>query len=76
MMVAAFPLAVFGNVLRMMGIIMTAEISGQAAGNYVHEHWFFSLVPYVPAIIGVMVLGRWLRERSVEPPTALNPKLV
>ncbi len=76
MMVAAFPLAVLGNVLRMMGIIVTAEISGQSAGNFVHENFFFSLVPYVPAIVGVMVLGHWLREPSLGPATALNPKPV
>ena len=74
MMAAAFPLALCGNVLRMLGIIMTAEISGQAAGNYVHENWFFSLVPYVPAIVGVMVLGHWLRERPPETPTTPKTK--
>ena len=48
MMAAAFPLAVLGNVMRMMLIILTAEMSGQEAGNFVHENWFFSLIPYVP----------------------------
>lgn len=75
-MAAAFPLAVFGNVLRMLCIIITAEISGQSAGNFVHENWFFSLVPYVPAIIGVMVLGHWLQERPLDPQAALKPKPV
>lgn len=68
LMVAAFPLAMFGNVLRMLAIIVTAEVSGQSAGNYVHENLFFSLVPYVPAIVGVMVLGHWLRERPMKSP--------
>ena len=76
MMVAAFPLAIFGNVARLMGIIITAEVSGQTAGNFVHSNAFFSLVPYVPAIIGVMALGHWMREPSLESATALKPKPV
>lgn len=77
MVAAAFPLAVFGNVLRMMGIIITADISGQSAGNFVHENWFFSLLPYVPAIAGVILIGRWLREKPpLELPAALKPKTV
>lgn len=71
MIAAAFPLAMLGNVLRMMGIIITADLFGQSAGNFVHENAFFSLVPYVPAIIGVMLLGRWLREPSPQPAATL-----
>jgi exosortase len=67
MMAAAFPLAVLGNVMRMMLIILTAEMSGQAAGNFVHENWFFSLVPYVPAMAGVLILGHFMRERPAPP---------
>jgi len=76
MIAAAFPLAVVGNVIRMMFIIVAAEISGQSAGNYVHEHWFFSLVPYVPAIAGVMALGYWLRERTLVPELPMSSKPV
>lgn len=74
---AAFPLAVLGNVLRLMLIIMAAEMSGQQAGNYVHQNWFFGLIPYIPAILGVLLFGHWLREP--EPPTpspALSTKPV
>jgi exosortase len=42
---SAVPLAVIGNVLRMMCIIIAAEMSGQTGGNYVHESTFFSLLP-------------------------------
>jgi len=34
-----------------------AEIGGQKWGNYVHESGIFSLVPYLPAIIGLLVVG-------------------
>ncbi len=76
MMAAAVPLAMLGNVARMLLIIITAGVSGQSAGNFVHENWFFSLVPYVPPILGVMLLGHWLRERPQPVPAALTPKPV
>jgi len=72
MMAAAFPLSVLGNTLRMLIIIVTAEIFGQSGGDFVHENFFFSLLPYVPAIVGVMLLAHWLREPAPEP--SLSPK--
>jgi exosortase len=63
---SAFPLAVIGNLLRMMAIVIAADIWGQDAGNYVHEGGplgIFSLMPYVPAFIGLMLLENWLYER-------------
>jgi exosortase len=74
MMLAAFPLAVIGNVARMLCIIITAEISGQQAGNFVHENWFFSVVPYLLAFLGVYFLGRWLREPGAALPPTATPK--
>jgi len=59
-----FPFAVLGNLIRMLCIILAAEIGGQSAGNYVHESGFFSLLPYVPAILGVFLLGHWLGDRK------------
>jgi exosortase len=63
-MAAAFPLAVLGNLARMLFIIVAAEIGGQNAGNYVHESTVISLVPYIPAIIGLLLLGRWMEEQT------------
>jgi len=60
-----------GNSLRMMAIIVAAEIGGKSWGDFVHENVFFSLLPYVPAILGVMLLAHWLREPRPEP--ALTP---
>ncbi len=65
MMFMAFPFAVLGNLLRLLCIVVAAEIGGQKAGDYVHEGGPFgiiSLLPYVPAIAGVMFLGRLLKE--------------
>lgn len=72
---AAFPLAVLANVFRLSTIIISAEAFGQKAGDTVHESWWLSLGPYVPAIAGILLLGRWLSEdhkaASSEPPTFL-----
>jgi exosortase/archaeosortase family protein len=60
------PLAVAGNVLRLLTIILAAEFGGQSAGNYVHEGGpggIISLLPYVPAVFGLMWAGRWLEEK-------------
>jgi len=57
---SAFPLAVIGNVVRLLTIIVAAETFGQPAGNYVHENFWFSLLPYAPAMVGLMTLGHWL----------------
>ena len=72
-MASAFPLSVVGNIMRMMGIIIVAEVSGQSGGDYVHESFVFSLMPYIPAIIGLVVLGYCLRERPREPVPQLKP---
>ena len=60
-LVSAFPLAVLGNVLRLTTIIVAAEGFGKEAGQYVHESFWFSLLPYAPPIAGLLLLGRWLQ---------------
>ena len=63
LMALAFPFAVLGNLTRMLCIIIAAELGGQEAGNYVHESTLISLVPYVPAIVGLLWIGRWMEKR-------------
>jgi exosortase/archaeosortase family protein len=65
-MALAFPFAVLGNLLRMLCIVIAAELGGQGAGNYVHESTVISLVPYIPAIFGLLWIGRWM-ERRLKP---------
>jgi exosortase len=70
----AFPLAVLGNLGRMLAIVIAAEMAGQAAGNRVHEGGplgVFSLLPYLLAFLGLLLVGHWLRERP--PPTPIPP---
>ncbi len=64
MTAAAVPLAVAANVLRLTTIIVAAEAFGQKAGNFVHENSWLSLMPYVPAIGGILLIGHWLRENK------------
>ena len=61
-MLSAVPLAVAGNVFRLLSIIVGAELFGQEGGNYVHDSAWLSLLPYVPAILGLLALGWLLRE--------------
>lgn len=65
----AVPFAVLGNMLRLLAIIVAAEMGGQNWGNYVHEGGPFgliSLLPYIPGIIGLISLGRWLERREIK----------
>ena len=78
---SAFPLAVAGNVLRLTLIILAAEMvetakpgDGQAAGNFVHDNGILSLLPYIPAFIGVFILGRIIKEDD-QPETEVVPTL-
>jgi len=80
MMASAFPLAVLGNFLRMLLIIVAADMWGQNWGNTVHDNSILSLSSYVPAMLGLFLLGRWLEGKkeprssaAPAPPTAIEP---
>ena len=62
----ALPFAVLGNLLRLLMVIVTAEIGGQAWGNRVHDNFFTSLMPYLPAFIGLFLVGAWLEKREAK----------
>ncbi|HUB86985.1 MAG TPA: exosortase/archaeosortase family protein [Verrucomicrobiae bacterium] len=64
------PFAVIGNLLRMLLIILAATIGGQRAGDFVHENWLISLIPYIPAIAGFLLIGRWLENRELKKSSA------
>jgi exosortase len=64
MMALAFPFAILGNLLRMLLIIIAAEIGGQQWGNYVHESTIVSLLPYIPVFLGLLFVGWWLEKKS------------
>jgi len=67
LILSAIPLAVLGNLVRMIAIIIAAEIGGQQWGNAVHEGGplgIYSLLPYLPAFGGLLLLGHSLRDRN------------
>jgi exosortase/archaeosortase family protein len=79
MIASAFPLAILGNLIRMLTIIVAAEIGGQEWGTRVHDGGpggVFSLLPYVPAFIGLLGLDHYLRAREAQPKAAAVKSLV
>jgi len=79
LMASGVPLAFLGNTFRMMVIVLAAEFGGQSAGSKAHESAFWSMLPYVPAIVGLLLLGRWLekfqrREGRSDPPAGESLK--
>jgi exosortase len=64
MIVSAFPLAIFGNVMRLCFTVAVAEVGGQSAGKAVETDAGF--VTFTVAIVCIYFLGRWL-ERSETP---------
>jgi exosortase len=65
----AVPFAILGNMMRLLAIIIAAEMGGQKWGDYVHEGGPFgiiSLLPYVPGFVGLILTGRWLEKREVK----------
>jgi exosortase len=71
---AAFPLALFGNLLRMLAIVIAADLGGKAAGDAVHEGGpggIYVLMLYVPGFAGLLFLEHYLRKpRAVAATTA------
>jgi exosortase len=69
-LVAAVPLAVVGNVVRLLCIVLAAELGGKDLGDKVHDSTLFSMLPYVPVILGLIWLGGHLEQRQVGDPAA------
>jgi len=73
LMAMALPFAVLGNFVRLFCIILAAEMGGQEWGNYVHEGGpggVFSLLPYIPGIIGLILVGRWMENHQAKKQSA------
>ena len=63
LIVLAAPLAVAGNVLRLLIVVITASFWGQHAGNWIHDNTITSLLPYVPAMLTLFWLGGLLEKK-------------
>lgn len=60
----AVPLAVAGNVLRLLVVVIISKIFGKTAGQAVHDNTITSLLPYVPAVLTLLWLGNLLEKKS------------
>ncbi|MBK9140410.1 MAG: exosortase/archaeosortase family protein [Verrucomicrobia bacterium] len=69
MVFIAAPLALIGNVIRLVGIVVAAEAFGQKAGEVVHD--WFGFLTFALALAVMIALGNWLRDP--EPPPAAAP---
>ena len=69
-LLAAIPLAVLGNVVRITTVIVTAEAFGHNAGAWVEQKLGF--ITFLAAVGGLLLLGRWLREPK---PTSPLPEM-
>ncbi|MGH7952815.1 MAG: exosortase/archaeosortase family protein [Limisphaerales bacterium] len=73
MMALALPFAILGNLLRLLAIIIAAACGGQKWGDYVHEGGplgIISLLPYVPAIAGLLFVGNLMEKRQAKSESA------
>jgi len=62
---SAIPLAVIGNVFRMLAIVFSSEWIDPSWGHAIHEGGpmgIWSLLPYVPPFFGLIWLGQWLER--------------
>lgn len=58
---ATIPLALGCNVLRLVAVVVADRAWGRRIGQWAHESdWIFT---YGAALIAIMVIGHWLRER-------------
>jgi exosortase len=62
----ACPFAVLANMLRLLMVIVAAEIGGKKSGDWVHDNVVTSMLPYVPAFIGFLYVGYWLEKRDTK----------
>lgn len=69
-MALALPFAVLGNLLRLLMVIIAAVIGGQKWGDTVHDNLITSLMPYVPAFIGLLLIGNWIENCERKAPEA------
>ena len=65
-MALALPFSILGNFLRLFMVIVAAEIGGQKLGDSVHDNFITSIMPYVPAFIGLFVVGNYLEKYTAK----------
>jgi exosortase/archaeosortase family protein len=66
----AVPLAVAGNVLRLLVVIIASKAVNEKFGKSVHDNTISSLLPYVPAVLILLWLGSLLEKKN--PPSEVK----
>ena len=69
----AVPLAVAGNVLRLLIVILISKSWSKDAGLSFHDNMIASLLPYVPAVLVLFWLGDLLEKREKKEPATEVP---
>jgi exosortase len=75
LLIAAIPLALLGNILRLITVFTVGEALGQEAGSRIESRLGF--VTFLVALGGVLLIGRWLREAPADSASAtslVNPE--
>jgi exosortase len=67
----AVPLAVAGNVLRLLVVMVASKWVSRGFGMWLHDNAITSLLPYVPAVLVLLWLGNLL-ERKKNPPAEMT----
>jgi exosortase len=70
----AAPLAIAGNSLRLLTVVLVAKGWGQDAGKAAHHNGILSLLPYVPAMLTLFWIGSLLEKKVPAEPTDEVPK--
>ncbi len=63
---AAFPLAVLGNTIRITTVVLVGKALGQESGMFIEQK--FGIVTYIIALGALFGLGYWLREDREDMP--------
>jgi exosortase len=74
-LLVAIPAAIISNVLRLLIMVVAAQLLGQAGGNYVHDSAVLSFLPYVVGFVMVYWTGKLFQPRKpAAPQPALQPE--
>jgi exosortase len=76
LLASAVPLAVAGNVLRLLVVIIASKAVNKDFGMKVHDNTITSLLPYVPAVLALLWLGSLLEKKNPPPEVKNTPSEV
>ncbi len=69
---AAVPLAVFGNIVRLIVVFVVGDAFGEAAAKTIETR--FGFITYASALLGVILIGHFLRIREKRRENTIEPR--